>query len=59
MKFNSVWAKSLMPKVSSKLLAKWFLEYEIKALVTDFDKIARKQIARLKKAKYTRLETRG
>jgi len=34
-------------------------EYEIKGLVADFDKIARKQIARLKKGKYTRLETRA
>ena len=27
-------------------------DYEIKSLVNDFDKVARKQIARLKKGKY-------
>lgn len=27
-------------------------EYEIKSLVNDFDKVARKQLARLKKGKY-------
>jgi len=27
-------------------------EYELKSLVQDFDKVARKQIARLKKGKY-------
>lgn len=34
-------------------------DYEIKSLVNDFDKVARKQIARLKKGKYQRLHTRG
>ena len=34
-------------------------DYEIKSLVNDFDKVARKQIARLKKGKYQRLNTRG
>lgn len=34
-------------------------DYEIKSLVNDFDKVARKQIARLKKGKYQRLSTRG
>jgi len=34
-------------------------DYEIKSLVNDFDKVARKQIARLKKGKYQKLNTRG
>ena len=34
-------------------------EFEIKSLVNDFDKVARKQIARLKKGKYQRLSTRS
>jgi len=33
-------------------------EYELKSLVQDFDKVARKQIARLKKGKYQRMGTR-
>jgi len=34
-------------------------EFEIKSLVNDFDKVARKQIARLRKGKYQRLSTRS
>ena len=34
-------------------------DYEIKSLVNDFDKVARKQIARLKKGKYQRMQTRS
>ena len=34
-------------------------EYEIKAIVQDFDKISRKQIAALKKAKTEKLVTRA
>lgn len=34
-------------------------EYEIKSLVTDFDKVARKQLARLKKGKYQRMQSRS
>lgn len=48
-----------MPVVSRKSELTKHVEYEIKGLVADFDKIARKQIARLKKGKYTRLETRA
>jgi hypothetical protein len=34
-------------------------EIEVRSLVTDFDKVARKQLARLKKVKYSRLQTRS
>lgn len=34
-------------------------EYELKSLVQDFDKIARKQLARLKKGKQEKMATRG
>ena len=45
-----------MPEVS--LLTLTLVEYEVKSLIMDFDKIARKQSARLKKAKYSKLLTR-
>ena len=34
-------------------------EYEIKSLITDFDKVSRKQLARLKKGKQEKLSTRA
>ena len=34
-------------------------EYEVKSLIQDFDKFARKNIARLKKGRTERLQTRG
>ena len=34
------------------------IEYEVKSLTLDFDKVVRKQIARLKKAKQQKLQTR-
>ena len=34
------------------------VEYEVKSLTMDFDKIVRKQIARMKKGKNQRLQTR-
>ena len=43
-----------MPKVSECMHAvsvKLVIEYEVKSLTMDFDRISRKQIARLKKAK--------
>jgi uncharacterized protein involved in exopolysaccharide biosynthesis len=34
------------------------IEYEVKSLTIDYDKIVRKQIARLKKGKHQKLQTR-
>ena len=34
-------------------------EYEIKGLITDFDRVARKQLARLKKGKFQRFGIRA
>ena len=36
-----------------------YIEYEIKGLITDFDNVARKQLARLRKGRNKKLDMRA